>query len=344
MIPIEERLAETLAIHFDPRWGSPYWLDRARELGFDPRRQVRTIEDLDLLGPMPLRALAERPLEHFIPARFDAVRRQLITSESGGTTGSPARTAFLDEEFEAAFVTPFVAAADFVAFPRALNWLFIGPSGPHAIGKAARECARALGSMDPFMVDFDPRWVRKLPAGSLAHHRYLNHVIEQSQDVLQSQEVGVLFATPPVLSALGDRLSEPLRMRIRGIHLGGLASSLDFLAVLTEKFPDAVVLGGYGNSLAGMCPQLGTSSDGMPEYYPHGNRLVYKVTDPDESGLGRVTFHRLDLTCFLPNVVERDMARSVGLPERVPDGFHSPGLHNPVSIANRISTSQAALY
>ena len=41
---------------------------------------------------------------------------------------------------------PFVAAAARVHFPRELNWLFIGPSGPHIIGKAARACASAMGS------------------------------------------------------------------------------------------------------------------------------------------------------------------------------------------------------
>ena len=56
--------------------------------------------------------------------------------------------------------------------------------------------------MDPFSVDFDPRWAKKLADGSLARRRYLDHVTAQALDVLEREEVGVLFTTPPALAAL----------------------------------------------------------------------------------------------------------------------------------------------
>lgn len=327
---VEERLERVLATHFDPRWGSPYWLERAAGLGFDPRREVRSVADLACLGPMPLAALATRPLEDFVPRRFHGSLHEFVTAETGGTTGPPRRTAFLREEFEAAFVTPFLRAAELVGFPRGVHWLFLGPSGPHPIGKAARACAVALGSVDPFSVDLDPRWARRLAADSLARRRYLEHVLAQAEAILASQRIGVLFGTPPVLAALGERLANERRASIAGIHLGGMAAGADFWKGLVERFPNAAVLGGYGNSLAGMCPQLGFDPGAPPEYFPHGARLVLDVEAAEGSRRGRVRFHRLDESCFLPNVLERDEAEAVVAPAPARHaGFALPGLRDP---------------
>ncbi|MDX6484907.1 MAG: hypothetical protein QOF43_60 [Gaiellaceae bacterium] len=34
--------------HFSPTTGSPYWLARAKSLGFDPRADIKSFEDLTL--------------------------------------------------------------------------------------------------------------------------------------------------------------------------------------------------------------------------------------------------------------------------------------------------------
>jgi len=326
---VEARLARVLDAHFDPRWGSPWWLERAAELGFDPRREIRTLADLARLPAVPGAALASLPVEHFVPRRHHEARVDWIVSETGGTTGPPARTVFLPGEFQEAFVAPFVAAARRTGFPRERSWLYLGPSGPHVIGKAARACARALGAMDPFAVDLDPRWVRRLPAGSLARRRYMEHVLAQAEAILASQDVGVLFATPPLVAALAARLSRATREAIVGVHLGGMAADADFWSrVGASWFPEAVVLGGYGNSLAGVCPQVEATGPDGPEYFPHGDRLVLDVVEPDATGRGRVCFHRLDVGGLLPNAVERDAA-SLAFLGSGGDGFRPVGVRDP---------------
>ena len=177
---LEARLARVLEIHFDPRWGSPYWLERARVLRIDPRRDVRSLEDLDVFGLLPAEDLRRRPLLDFVPRSLLAEPGDLILGESGGTLGPSVRTAFQRSDFHAAFVAPFVAAAHRVPFPRGAFWAWFGPGGPHIIGKAAREVCRAMGSPDPFAIDFDPRWYRLQAPGSLGRARYLGHVIEQA--------------------------------------------------------------------------------------------------------------------------------------------------------------------
>ncbi|NNL67030.1 MAG: hypothetical protein HKP30_12355 [Myxococcales bacterium] len=330
MNDLDAEVARVVAEHFDPRWGTPWWLEQAGALGFDPRREIRGLADLARLPAVPAQALATRPVEDFVPRRHHAQRTQWILSETGGTTGPPARTVFLPDDFEAAFVTPFVEAARIMGFPRERSWLYLGPSGPHVIGKAARACARALGAMEPFAVDLDPRWVRKLPEGSLARRRYTEHVIAQAIAILESQEIGVLFATPPLVAALGERLEGGLRERIVGLHLGGMAAGPTFWQQVGEQwFPKAVALSGYGNSLAGVCPQLAPAGPEGPAYFAHGRRLVLDVVETDENGRGRVRFHRFDRSALLPNVLERDEAAVAHNPLDARDGFHATGLGDP---------------
>lgn len=344
ILDIERRLDSVVQTHFDPKWGSPFWTQRAKKWGKDPRTEVNSLADIGLLGTVPREALANSPIRDFIPKQFHDDLTKFITAETGGAAGPPARTAYSQEEFHEAFVTPFLSAAAHVHFPRDEQWLYIGPSGPHIIGKAARACAVAMGSIDPFSVDFDPRWIQKLVAGSMAHNRYVDHVLAQAEATVDSQDIGVLFATPPVLTTLGQRLSASCRERIRGIHLGGMAASDDFWAHLTSDwFPNAVALSGYGNSLAGMCPQLELLEGRKPVYYAHGDRLVLQIHKPDETGRGAVMFHRLDRSCLLPNMVERDFATAHTL-ETPMKGFQMAGILAPDSTLSSTPKQAGALY
>ena len=40
---------EIVQWHFDPETGCPFWLEYARELDWDPRKEIRTYDDLDRL-------------------------------------------------------------------------------------------------------------------------------------------------------------------------------------------------------------------------------------------------------------------------------------------------------
>jgi hypothetical protein len=323
-------LKHIVGLHFDPIDGAPFWLEQRDVLGFDPVSEVGAVSDLAHFPPFPREALASRPVTDFVPRRFHDQLDDFVVCETGGTTGLPARTVFRRDEFDAAFVAPFVAAVEATGFPHGGQWLFIGPSGPHPIGKAARLCAAALGAMDPFSVDFDPRWARKLEPASLGRTRYTAHVLAQAEAILASQQITVLFATPPVLAALGARLPEATRLAITGIHLGGMAGDAEFWRRLTTAwFPNAIALSGYGNSLAGMCPQVRLDPARPPEYFPHGVRLHVEVSGGGD-GRGMVRFHRLDESCFLPMMEERDEAEAVLPPENLAvHGFVLPGLRDP---------------
>ncbi|MCP4249947.1 MAG: long-chain fatty acid--CoA ligase, partial [bacterium] len=273
---IETRLRDVLAIHFEPEQGAPYWLDRAKELGFDPREKIKRVADLHRLGTMDPKDLATHQLEEFLPRPLLDRKCELIIAQTGGTLGQPAWTAYQENEFRAAFVEPFVVAAGHLRFPAGGTWLFAGPSGPHIIGRAAEAIARSTGSMTPFSVDFDPRWARKLASGSFAAERYLHHIVDQSLAILESQEITVLFSTPVVIRALARCLRPEQRRRIRGVHYGGMAiESSEMEEFQTEIFPKAVHLSGYGNTLFGCCLELSVAAGRELIYYPHGDRILF---------------------------------------------------------------------
>ncbi len=342
----ENRLRELLALHFHPEHGSEYWLRRQEQLGCDVRDRVRTLDDLWLLGPTPLSDLRRFPLRSFIPRAWHRQAPRFILGETAGTSGAPQITAYRDDEFQAAFIDPFLRVAKATGFPQGEPWLWVGPSGPHIIGKVVRELARQTGSMDPFSVDFDPRWAKKLVEGSLGRRRYLEHVTCQALEVLRREEVGVLFITPPALTALTEHLSDREREAIRGIHYGGMSLTAETVNGFRAAYPNAVHLAGYGNTLFGVVMEMADTPRQSIDYFPLGERLDFHIVEwPNDEDttpavwpprrvergqVGRVLFHRLDESCLLIGVVERDEAERIALSEeaRVLGGF-ADGLRNP---------------
>jgi hypothetical protein len=347
-----------LAIHFDAASGSPYWLERQADLGIDVAKTVRSVNDLAILGPMDEAALSQRPIEDFVPRSQLKHRHRWIVAETAGTLGRAKFCVHRQDEFHQAFVAPFVAAADRVNFPRGENWLFVGPSGPHIIGKAAAACARALGSPDPFTIDLDPRWAKKLPPGTLGWRRYLDHVETQAMTILQSQRIGVLFSTPIVLESLADRIDEPRRYAVRGLHLGGVAVTAGQRANFAASFPNAVVLAGYGNSLFGMMPEIGFTPEQGICYAPYGDRLSVRIVPLDggsgEQRLredilpgerGQVVISRFDETQLILNMMERDSAvRLQAGPHDCGPGFGPCAFADPRPIVNQTLKPAVGFY
>jgi phenylacetate-coenzyme A ligase PaaK-like adenylate-forming protein len=346
----ESRLRTVLDLHFHPRHGSRYWLRRQEELGWDVRDRVRSLDDLDLLGRTPLDDLRRFPVRDFVPRVFHHSLQRFVVGETAGTTGLPQATVYRQDEFQEAFITPFLRVASATGFPRGEQWLWVGPSGPHIIGKVVRELARQTGSMDPFSVDFDPRWAKCLADGSLACRRYLHHVTDQALDVLKREEIGVLFLTPPALTALAARMTDRQRETIHGIHYGGLSISAKQLNEFRAMFPQAVHLSGYGNTLFGVLMEVADRPRQSLDYYPLGERVRFRVlpwqegeanAEPVEAGQrGRVVFDRLDESCLLVGVRERDeaeaippsdSARALGVSQ---DGLRDP--RPPATLAGRL--------
>ncbi|MDN5383865.1 MULTISPECIES: phenazine biosynthesis protein [Streptomyces] len=318
----EEHLRAVLEWHFDERTGSPFWLRKRTELGFDPLRDITGLADLRRF-PDVSAELRTVPVDDLIPAGSKG--RPVGVYESGGTLGAPKRIIESTSRARSlAWVNSVLTDHD---FPQGVHWLHIGPTGPHIVGRSMRLLAEMRGGIC-FTVDFDPRWVKRLIADGRRDEAdaYVQHVLDQAELIVTHQRVGVLFITPPVLEALCARpaLHERLTGRLGGLIWSGTSISAGTLRLVEEEyFPGTTVVGLYGNSLMGIAPQL--PRDRYPAhrcvFRTHQPQSVVEVVDPQTGARvpvgerGRVLVHLLSQDMFLPNVAERDSVVRAGTPE-----------------------------
>lgn len=292
--------------HFDPRTGSPFWLDLARSLPFDPLT--------DVTGPGGLRwfpdvsdRLRTVPVGELVPRGFggDVVPRVF---ESGGTTGTPKRIVELG--FWRRTAEWLDASLDAHGVARRGDWLYLGPTGPHVAGYTFGLVAARRGAVF-FTVDFDPRWVKR-EARQL--DAYLGHIVDQAAWTLRTQRITVLWATPPMLVAIADRpaLAELVASTVDSIVWSGTSVDAETLHLLdTEVFPRARLVGVYGNTVMGAAPQR-PGGDGCV-FEPLSPHTVIELVDPAGQPVGygergQVRVHHLSADLFLPNMLERDLA------------------------------------
>ena len=360
-MPTDTWVRHIISIHFDPVHGSHYWLQKEKMLGINARRDISSLDNLRILGPMEEEDLRRYPLEYFIPKMHLENKEEFILGETAGTTGLPKVTAYLKDEFYIAFIEWFRYIAAKREFPRGVNWLWVGPSGPHIIGKAVGQVARSMGSIDPFSIDMDPRWVKKLVPDSPGFKRYINHIIEQALDVLRRQHIEVIYSTPPLLIKLAEEMNVDQRMQIKGVHYGGVAIEKEHLKRFKkELFPNAVHIAGYGNTLFGLCMEVEASPHYDLDYYPPGPRMILQVVStkdgikPDKNRIfqyveygqrGQVVFHRLDESFFIPNMFERDEAIRIAPTEYAQSlGIHQDGVRNPALLNGLGMNARVGVY
>src|SRR5829696_1138661 len=307
-VDVDEHVRQTVAWHFDPRTGSPYWLAKAKELDFDPLRDVRTVADLGRFPDLGDELRTVRA-DELIPRGAETDLFEVF--ESGGTLGAPKRV--VDAISRTRCVDWCSEVLDAHGFPSRGNWLHVGPSGPHVVGRSIRRLASLRRSLC-FTVDMDPRWVRKvLQQGrdELAAE-YVEHVLDQIELIVASQDIRVLFITPAMLEAVYARpsLYEPLAAQLEGLLWAGTAASPETLKLIeTVLFPRAAVSGWYGNTLMGIAPQR-PKEDGDEHrcvFRPFHPASIVQLVHPETRApvgygeRGQVIMHLLTRDMFLPN-------------------------------------------
>ena len=318
---LDDWVRHIVGIHFHPEHGSPFWVRREAELGIDARRDIRSYEDLKLLGFMPQEALRTGNVLDFLPAAVARDRGRLRVHETGGTSGPPARVAvgsFYDHVGR--FMDWYLD--EVVGFPRAANWLFIGPTGPHGVADSTRQTAQSRGGMCYF-IDLDPRFVKLLfqrqDMQTIA--LYMEHVRQQAYSILDTQQIDVLGSTPVLLQMLASDLVAR-GYRFSGMMYGGTQLGRDLFHLLrNEFFPDAVHTAVYGNTLMGgafLAPAKPEVSDIV--YYPIEPMVKLDLIDPNAldrdvalGETGQVCLTVLSEERFLPRVLERDQAERWGV-------------------------------
>ncbi|MCB1058527.1 MAG: AMP-dependent synthetase, partial [Acidobacteria bacterium] len=186
--PDDGYVRHVVRTHLHPETGSRYWLERDRRLGLDAYSRVETFEDLkrwvgfrDLEDQLDFeRATRSRPVEDFIPASLLADRERWIwVSQTGGTTG-PAKHGNWDSRYWRRILDFTDEFLDAHGIPRDVNWLFIGPMGPHTTGRLVVSIAEHRGGRC-FSIDLDPRIVKIFGTEGMheASDRYIRHIWDQ---------------------------------------------------------------------------------------------------------------------------------------------------------------------
>ena len=306
---------EVVEWHFNPETGSPFWLNFAQNLDWDPRKEIRTYDDLDRFGSFQDEWLRGGPVRQWVPKAY--ANRGISVFETGGSTGVPKARISIDDfriDYEA-----FSATLPDDAFPKGADWLSLGPTGPRRLRLAVEHLAQHRGGIC-FMLDLDPRWVIKLlKMGEFEMaEKYKQHVVDQGLTLLRAHEnIQCMFTTPKLLEAICEKVSLK-KLGIKGIFCGGTEMTPQFHRFAVEELLDGIYFAPtYGNTLMG----LAVHKPPAPEdnyaiiYYPPSPRAAIEVVDPDEPNrvveygqTGRVRLTTLTKEFFMPRFLERDEA------------------------------------
>lgn len=318
-VQLDAHVREIVEWHFNPETGCPFWLDFAAKLGWEPRREIASFEDLRKFPPFEDDWLRGGPVRRWLPK--GQAGKPLFTFETGGTTGVP-KSRLQIEDFRIDYEM-FSETLPDEYFPRGANWLMLGPSGPRRLRLAIEHLCQHRGGIC-FCVDLDPRWVIKLiKRGKSAElDLYKAHVIDQAITILEADhEIGCLFTTPKLLEQLAEELenrgSSIKATGIRGIFAGGTEFTPQFTRFAQEELlgEGVYITPTYGNTLM----RLASSKPVTPEdgykityYAPQPRAVIEVVSDDDRDRVvdygqtGRVRLTTLTRDTFIPGFLERD--------------------------------------
>ena len=319
-----EYIEAAMRWHFSPETGSPFWLERARTLGFDPREDVRTLDDLRRF-PNVANELRDVRVDDLIPRGYGADADVVGVYESGGTTGPPKRVVLLRDWMDRlAHRTELDLRAR--GYPEGGHWLYLGPTGPHILGEMVRRQAARRGGIR-FTIDIDPRWVKRCIAENRCDEaeRYAEHLIDQSAHILRSQDVRVLVTTPPLLTRLArrDALVDLINSKIAAISWSGASMDPDTRYLLrTEVFPGVKLYGTYGSTmiLGGVPERVTAPDEDIVIFDTFSPYIMFSVVDRETGEAvrygdrGQVVMHHVSKSFLLPNNLERDLATCVAPP------------------------------
>ncbi len=306
---------EMVEWHFNPETGCPYWLEFAKKLDWDPRKEIRSYAGLDKFGNFQDEWLRGGPVRRWVPKAYQD--QPVYVFETGGSTGVPKSRISIDDfriDYEL-----FSKTLPDEHFPQGADWLSIGPTGPRRLRLAVEHLAQYRGGIC-FLLDLDPRWVIKLVkmGETQMMERYKAHVIDQALTLLRAHpNIQCLFTTPKLLEALCEKVSLK-KIGIRGVFCGGTEMTPQFCRFAVEELLDGVYFAPtYGNTLMGLATHKPVSKQDNYAiiYYPPVPRAMIEIVDFEDpwklagyGQTGRVRLTTLTREFFMPRFLERDEA------------------------------------
>jgi len=316
---LDAQVREVIRWHFSPDTGTPFWLEKAKAFNFDPLKDVNGWEDIKKFPFFEDDWLRGGPVNRWIPRGLKD--KPWYVFETGGTTGVP-KSRVVSDDFRIDYEM-FSDGLPDKFFPKASNWLMLGPSGPRRLRLAVEHLCQYRGGIC-FCIDLDPRWVVKLiKKGWMEHLKaYQEHCIDQAMTVLSAgHDIKCMFTTPKLLDALCKRLeaegSSIEKAGITGIFCGGTEMTSQWIRFTIEEYlgPNVYIAPTYGNTLMGLAAAEMPTAKAKYKiaYYAPQPRAVAEVVDfkdynrlVDVGQTGRVLLTTLTKEFFVPRFAERD--------------------------------------
>lgn len=315
---LDAHVLEIMEWHFNPKTGCPFWLEKAKTLGFDPRKDIKSFADLQKFPSFEDEWLRGGPVERWIPAGLKG--KPTYVFETGGTTGIP-KTRVQIEDWKRDYEL-FSETLPEDKFPKGSNWMMLGPSGPRRLRLAVEHLTQYRGGIC-FCVDLDPRWVVKvIKKGWMEHLKaYQDHCIDQALTILSAgHNIKCMFTTPKLLTSLALKLEEQgssiEQAGITGVFCGGTEMTSQWIrSTIEESLGENVhIAPTYGNTLMGLAAaEMPKAPDYKIAYYPPVPRSTIEVVDFKDYNkvvpygqTGRVKLTTLTKETFIPGFMERD--------------------------------------
>jgi phenylacetate-coenzyme A ligase PaaK-like adenylate-forming protein len=312
---LDAHVRDIIEWHFNPNTGCPFWLNFAKEKNLDPRKQVKSFDDLKIFGHFEDDWLRGGPARRWLPKGLEG--KPMYVFETGGSTGVPKSRLQIDD-WKIDYET-FSKTLSEKTFPKGSDWLMLGPSGPRRLRLAIEHLAQHRGGIS-FGVDLDPRWVIKLiKRGEIEEaNLYKNHCVDQALTILRANpNIKCMFTTPKLLEALCDKI-DLVRYGITGIFCGGTEMTSQFHRFAREELvPGVDFVPTYGNTLMGLATHKPFDPADNYEiiYHPPQPRATIEIVNPKNveervpyGQVGRVMLTTLTKETIIPKFLERDQA------------------------------------
>lgn len=315
----EAYVQAVMDIHFDETYGTPFWRDRMQNLGFDPREEIDSLQDLSQLGEADEEALVESSVEDFMPRLFADQERGTWESyqdvgvdmsgydmsKSSGSTGKkkvmPWRKGLSEEVadwYDLNFEIRDISDEG--------NWLIAGPPGLYEkqITKAAenrgeipffsgietrklkpqtKELGQMMGETGQFVREAltNPGKVKSAVEG-LIRMKYTMQVVEED---MESEEIGVMASAPQLVDRAYEMLesdataSDPEDMQ--ALLLSGMGVDEDTINRMEQNYQNAEVIPMYATSFTGANFDNPRSED--LEYHSISPFITFDVVEQDKT-------------------------------------------------------------
>jgi phenylacetate-coenzyme A ligase PaaK-like adenylate-forming protein len=321
---LDAHAVETVQFHFHESTGCPFWLEKKKELKFDPLKDVKSFADIQKFPLFEDEWLRGGPVRRWVPKFYE--KHPIYVFETGGTTGIPKSRIVIDD-FRIDY-TNFSHTLPDQYFPKGSNWLMLGPSGPRRLRLAVEHLAQERGGIC-FCIDLDPRWVVKLIKKGWMEHleAYKKHCIDQVLTILSAgHDIKCMFGTPKLIEALAQAIEAQGKTfkdtGITGIFSGGTEFTPQWTRFCVEEYfggpPEEsgiYMTPTYGNTLMGLaCSKPPTAAENYKiSYYAPQPRAVVEVVDFEDpmkvvgyGETGRTKLTTLTKEFFVPGFLERD--------------------------------------